>query len=314
VTAEALPAEPQLAEAQPAAPRNAARGILFILLAVLLFAGLDTLVKLAAARHPIGQIIFFRNLFAFLPLLFFIRRAGGLAALRTRHLLRHLLRSVFGVASMAAGFLAFALLPLADAVALCQSAPIFITALSVPLLGEKVGWRRWSAVAAGFVGILVMARPGSGVFEAGAALAIASALLYAFAVVQVNRMAASEQPAAIVFYFTLAGALLGAVSLPWQWAAPTALSLACLITIGLLGGLAQMALTLAYGLAPVSVIAPFEYLSLTFAAGFGYAIWGDLPDRYILIGAAIVIGSGLYILHRETLNRRSASGSPPRRR
>jgi drug/metabolite transporter (DMT)-like permease len=302
------------AEALPAASRDAARGILFILVAVLLFAGMDALVKLAAARHPVGQIVFFRNLFAFLPLLFFIRRAGGLPALRTRRLRQHVLRSLAGVASMACTFLAFSLLPLADAVALCLSAPIFLTALSVPLLGERVGWRRWSAVVVGFLGILVMTRPGSGVFELGAALAVAAALLYALAMIQVNRMAASEPPAAIVFYFTLCAALLGGASLPWQWVTPTAASLACLIAIGLIGGFAQMALTLAYGLAPVSVAAPFEYLSLIFAAGFGYAIWGDLPDSYILLGAAIVVGSGLYILHRETLNRRSAARSPRRRK
>jgi drug/metabolite transporter (DMT)-like permease len=295
------------AEALPAIPRAPARGILYMLLAILLFAGMDALVKLAAARHPVGQIVFFRNLFAFLPVVYFIRRAGGLSVLRTRRLRQHILRSLFGVASMACTFLAFALLPLADAVALCLSAPIFLTALSVPLLGEKVGWRRWSAVVVGFVGILVMTRPGSGVFGAGAALALAAALLYALAMVQVNRMSASEAPAATVFYFTLCAVLLSAASLPWQWATPSPAMLACLIAIGLIGGMAQMALTLAYSQAPVSVAAPFEYASLIFATGFGYAIWGDLPDRYILLGAAIVAASGLYILHRETLRRKRAA-------
>jgi drug/metabolite transporter (DMT)-like permease len=288
----------------PAVLRDTARGILFMLLCVLLFSCMDALVKLAAARHPTGQIIFFRNLFAFIPLAFFIRRAGGLAALRSGRKLPHFIRSIFGVASMGCAFLAFSLMPLADAVALGLSGPIFLTALSVPLLAEKVGWRRWSAVVVGFLGILVMTRPGSGVFGLGALAALASAALYALAMIQIRKMASTEAPATIVFYFTLCAVLIGAVSLPWQWVTPTPLTLVCLVAIGLIGGMAQMALTKAYLLAPVSIAAPFEYTSLVFATGFGYAIWGDVPDRFVLTGAAIVIASGLYILHRETWRRR----------
>ena len=282
------------------------RGILYMLLCVLLFAVMDALVKLAAEHHPTGQIIFFRNAFAFVPLYFFIRRAGGPSVLRTRYVRQHVVRSVTGVASMAATFVAFALMPLADAVAIGLSAPIFLTALSVPMLGEQVGWRRWSAVALGFVGILVITRPGSGVFGPVALIPLASAALYAVAMIQIRLVATREPAAAMVFYFTAFAAVIGALSLPWQWVTPTPLMLFYLVLIGLIGGLAQMALTQAYRLAPVSTVAPFEYSSLLFAAVLGYSIWGQTPDRFVWLGAVLVMASGLYILHRETVRRRQA--------
>jgi drug/metabolite transporter (DMT)-like permease len=285
-------------------PRDKLSGVLIMLLAVLLFSCMDALIKLASARYPTGQIIFFRNAFAFLPLSFFIRRAGGLKILRTRHFKQHLLRAVFGITSMGCGFLSFALMPLADSVAIGMSAPIFLTAVSVPLLGEKVGWRRWAAVIVGFLGILIITRPGMGVFGAGALLALAGSLLYAFAIVQIRKMPAGEPAATTVFFFSLIATGVGGASLPWQWVTPGPLMLACLIVIGLIGGLAQMALTVAYRIGPVSIVAPFEYTGLLFATGFGFAIWGQVPDRFVFLGAVVVIASGLYILHRERVRMR----------
>src|SRR5262249_17502861 len=143
-------------------------------------------------------------LFALLPLYFFVRQAGGLAILRTQRLSQHLLRSLGGVASMICLFLAYAYMPLADAMAISTSGPIFLTALSVPLLGERVGWRRWAAVLAGFIGILIITRPGSGVFGIAALLPLTGAFFYAIAMVQIRKLSSTEPPANIVFYFTIA--------------------------------------------------------------------------------------------------------------
>jgi drug/metabolite transporter (DMT)-like permease len=277
-----------------------------MLLQAFLFSAMDALVKLATVRHPTGQIIFFRNLFALVPLYFFIRQAGGLGILRTQRLGQHILRSLGGIASMFCLFLAYAYMPLADAMAIATAGPIFLTALSVPLLGEHVGWRRWAAVFAGFIGILIITRPGSGVFGVAALLPLAGAFFYALAMVQIRKLSTSEPPARIVFYFTIAAVVLGGASLPWQWVTPTPLSLVYLVGIGLVGGFAQMAMTHAFRLAPVAVVGPFDYTALVFATGFGYAIWGQIPDRFVWAGAAIVIASGLYILHRETVRRRQA--------
>jgi drug/metabolite transporter (DMT)-like permease len=275
-----------------------------MLLQAFLFSAMDALVKLATVRHPTGQIIFFRNLFALVPLYIFIRQAGGLGILRTQRLGQHILRSLGGIASMFCLFLAYAYMPLADAMAIATAGPIFLTALSVPLLGEHVGRRRWAAVFAGFIGILIITRPGSGVFGVTALLPLAGAFFYALAMVQIRKLSTSEPPARIVFYFTIAAVVLGGASLPWQWVTPTPLSLVYLVGIGLVGGFAQMAMTHAFRLAPVAVVAPFDYTALVFATGFGYAIWGQIPDQFVWAGAAIVIASGLYILHRETVRRR----------
>ncbi|MGH6931771.1 MAG: DMT family transporter [Dongiaceae bacterium] len=290
----------------------ASHGIYFMILSVFLFSCMDVLIKLTAADYPIGQIVFFRNVFAFIPVAIFIRQAGGIAVLRTHRITGHVIRGIVGVAAMICVFTAFALLPLAEAVALTLSGPIFLTALSVPLLGEQVGIRRWSAVLFGFIGILVMTRPGVGVFQPAALLAIGGALFYALAMISVRRLSMTEPAAAIVFYFTLIAALAGALSLPFQWVTPDLPGLAMLIGIGLVGGIAQLAMTQAFRLSPVALIAPFDYGALVFAVGFGYLIWRDVPDIYIIVGSSIVIASGLYILHRETkLARLRRRSQPP---
>jgi drug/metabolite transporter (DMT)-like permease len=285
------------------------RGIYAMLAAVLLFSCMDALIKHAAADYPVGQIVFFRNLFAFIPVFYFVRQAGGPAVLRTRRLGGHVLRGIVGVTAMACVFTAFKLLPLGEAVALTLSGPIFLTALSVPLLGEKVGVRRWSAVAVGFVGVLVMTRPGSGVFDPVALFALFGALFYALAMISIRWLSSTEPAATTVFYFTLFATAAGAASLPFGWQTPTAAGFLLLAGIGLIGGLAQMAMTEAFRLAPVSIIAPFEYLALVFAVGFGYLFWDEVPDAYIFGGAALVVAGGLYILHRETV--RSRRRGPP---
>ena len=122
--------------------------------------------------------------------------------------------------------------------------------------------------------------------------------------VQIRKLSSSEPPARIVFYFTIAAMSLGGASLPWQWVTPSPLTLVYLVAIGLVGGFAQMAMTHAFRLAPVAVIGPFDYTALVFATGFGYAIWGQVPDRFVWLGAAIIVASGIYILHRETVRRR----------
>jgi drug/metabolite transporter (DMT)-like permease len=303
------------------APAGVLRGIFLMVLSVLLFSSMDAMIKWATRDYPTGQIVFFRNFLAFVPVLLFLWRGGGALTLRTRRLGGHLIRGVVGVASMFFFFLAFGLLPLADTIALGMSGPIFLTALSVPLLGERVGIRRWSAVLAGFVGVLIMVRPGSGVFELEALTAIAGAFFYALAMVSIRRLSRTEPAAAIVFYFTLFAMAAGLASWPlaaalpdWigPWAWPDAAGWTILIGIGLIGGTAQLTLTYAFKLAPVAVIAPFEYGALVFGVLFGLLIWQEKPDRYILFGAALVIASGLYILYRETKLRRIArSPAPP---
>ncbi|MGH6929107.1 MAG: DMT family transporter [Dongiaceae bacterium] len=307
--------------AKTPAPAAVLRGIFLMVLSVFLFSSMDAVIKWASSDYPTGQIVFFRNFIAFVPVFLFLWHTGASMPLRTKNLGGHLLRGLVGVASMSLFFLALGLLPLADAMALGMSGPIFLTALSVPLLGERVGLRRWSAVIVGFVGVLVMVRPGSGVFQPAALIALGGAFFYALAMVSIRRLSWTEPATTIVFYFTLFAALvglltwpLGAIAPAWlgAWVRPDLEGWIVLIGIGLIGGTAQLTMTYAFKLAPVAVIAPFEYGAIIIGVSYGLAIWNEVPDRLILLGAAIVIASGLYILYREAkLRRLPATVEPP---
>lgn len=296
------------------------RGIGLMLLSVFLFSSMDAVIKWASRDYPTGQIVFFRNFVAFVPVFLFLWHTGTAMPLRTTRLGGHLIRGLVGVASMSLFFLALGLLPLADTMALGMSGPIFLTALSVPLLGERVGLRRWSAVIVGFIGVLVMVRPGSGVFELEALIALGGAFFYALAMVSIRRLSWTEPATTIVFYFTLFAAIVGILTWPlahllpaWldPWMLPDVEGWAVLVGIGLIGGTAQLTMTYAFKLAPVAVIAPFEYGGLVVGVLYGFAIWNEIPDRYILLGAVIVIASGLYILYRERKLRRATPGIEP---
>jgi drug/metabolite transporter (DMT)-like permease len=306
--------------AKSAAPAGVLRGILLMVLSVFLFSSMDAVIKWASQDYPTGQIVFFRNFVAFVPVYLFLWQTQTPMPLRTNRLGGHLLRGIVGVTSMSLFFLALGLLPLADAMALGMSGPIFLTALSVPLLRERVGIRRWSAVIVGFFGVLIMVRPGTGVFQPAALTALGGAFFYALAMVSIRHLSRTEPAPTIVFYFTLFAALVGLLSWPlaeampdWldPWVLPDLAGWALLIGIGLIGGTAQLTMTYAFKLAPVAVIAPFEYGALIFGVLYGFAIWSDIPDRYILLGAAVVIASGLYIIYREAKLRRTARSALP---
>lgn len=295
------------ASAAPAAPRqDVLRGILLMLGAVAVFSTMDALIKHLSAGYSPLQIIFFRNLFAFLPLLPVLARGGGLLLLRTRRLGSHLGRAAMGFGAMICFFTAFSLMPLADVVAISLSAPIFITALSVPLLAEQVGPRRWAAVLVGFIGVLVMVRPGgAAMVDPVVLLPLAGAVLYALALIAMRKLGATERATTTVFYFTLACTVLSGLAQPFVWRMPDLDDFALLVCVGLLGGSAQLLMTQALRLAPAAVVAPFDYSALIFSIGFGYLFWSEIPDQLLLVGAAIVVASGLYILHRETLRRKA---------
>lgn len=298
-------------------------GILCMNGAVALFVAMDAVIKTVSGAIPTGEIVFFRNIFAFLPVLIFMtRRNGGGFTLRTRDPLGHLLRGLFGVASIYGFFLSYKLLPLSQAVALGLSVPLFITLLAIPLLGEQVGLRRWLACIVGFVGVLVMTRHNLGsegleLWQPATLLPIGAAMTYALAMISVRRLSATESSGTIVFYFTvfatcaaLASAPLGHwwPELAWVW--PSRNHWPLVILIGLLGGCAQILLTLGYRHAPASIIAPFEYMALIYGLLFGFALFGEVPDAALILGGILVVGSGLYILRREALAARARRNQP----
>jgi drug/metabolite transporter (DMT)-like permease len=284
-------------------------GIAYRSMAMFCMAGLAACVKWTGHRGiPVFEIIFFRNAFAFVPLGLYIWRTSGLSVLRTQRPLGHLHRSAVGLFGMICGFSALQHLALTQATAFTFAAPLFMTALSALMLKEFVGWRRWAAVVVGFVGVLIMVRPEPGHMNVvGVSFALAAAVGSALAMVQIRQIAVTEKGPTIVFYFTLAGTVLGlAVSL-FDWVTPDPVTLCVLTVGGLVGGVGQLFLTEAIRVAPVGVVAPFDYSQLIWATILGYLIWGELPRAATIAGALVVAASGIYILHRELLRFRRAT-------
>src|SRR5688572_11276592 len=294
-------------------------GIVFANCAVLTFTVMDAVIKSVSQIFPTGEIIFFRNLFAFVPLLIFAFWRNGGIALRTEHPWGHVLRGVFGVSSMFCFFLSYKLMPLSEAIALGLSGPIFITVLSVPLLGEHVGWRRWSAVIVGFVGVLVMTRPGSALFDVNALVPLAAAVLYAAAMLSIRKLGSTEPSTTIVFHFTAFATLASLLTIPWgmadpgqAWVLPSTWSLwGLLILIGGLGGIAQITMTMAYQRVRAATAASFDYTALVYGFLLGWICFGEVPDEYLIVGGGIVVAAGIYIIHRETVVARRQHREPP---
>jgi drug/metabolite transporter (DMT)-like permease len=285
------------------------RGILFVVASVFVFALVNAIVKWLVTRYSVIEIIVFRSFFALLPCFWLIARKGGIATLRTRRLHDHITRSTLQFVSMICIFTAFSLMPLADAVAITFSSPLFLTVLSIPLLGEQVGIHRWSAVVLGFVGVLVILPPGAGILQAGALLALGNALINASVTIAIRRMTLTEASTALAFYQQLCTGTLGLLLLPFVWRAPSLFDLALLLAAGLLSGIGQFWWTEGCRFTPAAVAAPFSYTAMVWALILGYVLWGDVPTPAVLAGAAIVIASGLYILYRETIRRAAKSAT-----
>ncbi len=284
------------------------RGIVFALLSYFFFGCMDAVAKwLGESGYSVVQLIFFRALFGFLPMIPVIRADGGWAALRTRRPLLHLTRALGVVSALAAFFFSLRFMPLAEAQTLVFTSPLFITLLSMPLLGERVGPHRLGAVAFGFVGVIIAMRPGGDTFQIEALYLIFSGFAFALASVLTRLMGRSETNAAIIFYSTMGQLVPMAILLPWSWVMPATLTDWLLfVTLGLVGGYAMQCMTLAFRYAPASVIAPFEYSALLWGALAGWIVWQELPHPAVWIGAAMLVASGLYIVWRETLNARRA--------
>ncbi|WP_176695902.1 DMT family transporter [Phenylobacterium immobile] len=282
-------------------PHRIGLGISLRVGAMLSLAIMQGLVKWVGEQGiPTFEMLFFRNFFGFVPLVIYIAATTGWSVLKTTRPMAHATRAGIGLVGMVCMFGAVQNLPLTEAAAFNFTTPIAMTALSALVLKEYVGPHRWAAVAVGFIGVLIMIKPAPGHFNAiGVLFAMGSVIGGAGASVTIRQIGATEKGATIVFYFTLAGTLLGAVGSLFGWKQPDLPTLALLISIGLTGGLAQILLTEALRAAPVGVVAPFDYTQLAWATAISIMVWNDLPGPLTLIGASIIAVSGGYILYRE---------------
>ena len=299
MTAPVAAADAVTASSKVRAGPGAGTGIAYMLVAVGLFAIMDAMVKWLGQTYPTAQLVFFRAAFAFIPIAFVVAGTGLRQSLRISNAWGHVFRCLVGMASLGAYFYCFPRMPLADMIAITFAAPIFVTALSMPMLGERVGPRRWSAILVGFVGVLVIVQPGASGFEPIALIALLGTLFYSLAAIAVRKLSRTDSSVSIVISFTLCCTVVSAVFLPFQWVTPSLTDLFWLIGVGLIGGLAQIAMTNAFRYAEVSLVVPFEYSAMLWAALLGFFFWGEIPGNHVWLGVAIVTASGLYILYRE---------------
>jgi drug/metabolite transporter (DMT)-like permease len=286
-------------------------GILYMVASVFLFSIQNAIGKWLAQSYPIPMLVFFRSFVALLPSFLLVMRAGGIRVMRTNRLAGQFGRAVIWGGSNVASFFGFHLLPVADAIALTFAAPLFLTALSYPILKERVSRERWIAVSVGFVGVLVMARPSGAENALGVAGAVTCAVCNAVGTLTVRDLCRTEHSASIVTWTAIFMTLMALPALPFFWVTPTPIDFLLFCSIGLIGGVSQYWTTQALSYAPAAAVSPFNYMALIWGSIIGFIVWGEVPTTPIIIGSAIVTLTGLYLLRAEAWRRRKPVVATP---
>jgi len=276
-----------------------------MILGIFVLTSADAAIKWLVAQYEVIQILFFRNLFALLPILLFMRSHSGLSELRTRRPVVHLLRACLFLTYTLIFFWVLSRLQLADATVLLFTGPLYITILSVPLLGERADLRTWIAVIAGVVGVIVVMRPGTGLFDIAALGAQVAVAGYALLMISNRLLRVTETSAALVFYNAFGALVITTLALPWIWRTPDFRDFVLFSAVGLLSGVGQICLVLAFRNAPAVTVAPIEYTGLLWATVYGFLLWHHFPDRWVLVGAALIALSSGYVMRREALGKKS---------
>ena len=275
------------------------RAIAYALLSSFLLTSNDAVVKWISGDLAVGEIIFLRGAVSIVAILAYAARHGGFAALRVSNWRGQTVRGACMVGGTFLFVTALGRMPLADVITLVFIAPILIAAVSPFALGEPVGWRRWSAIVCGFVGVIVMLRPGAEFYWA-ALLPLAAASLGATRDIVTRRINLTESSLAMLFYTTVMETLAGLATAPFGWQMPSVGTLLLVAATALLFATSQFLNIESLRFAQVVAIAPFRYAHLIWAVGFGYLLWGDIPDGWTMSGATIIVASGLFIFYRET--------------
>ena len=274
--------------APAAKPTDLRLGALYMVASALLFASMAASVRVASRELPNAPIVFFRHFIMLVFLLPWLWREGR-HALDTDDFRGHLVRGLAGVSAVACYFYAVARLRLADAVLLNQSMPLFIPLVERAWLGERIPRRLWGVLALGFAGLLLILRPGTGVFEPAALVGLASAVFASISQVGIRRLTRTEPVTRIVFYFGLVGSVVALPPAAWWWMSPSAGTWAVLLLMGVFATVGQLTLTRAYLHAPAASVGPFLYAGPVFAGLLDWLIWDRLPDALFVVGAAVVI-------------------------
>ena len=277
---------------------------------IFLFAVNDALGKWLVATYAVGQVLLIRSLAALALLAPFIWRDARTFATAPRWGVQ-LVRAGFATIEVACFYWAVAYLPLADVMAYYLAGPIFVTAIAGTMLGEPVGWRRWSAVAVGFVGVIICLRPGVAALSWPALIALVGSFTFSLSMIS-TRYLRGTSGTVLVTTQTVAALVFGIVVAPFGWVAPTPGDLALLALLGMVAMVAHVCVNRSLTVAPASTVVPYQYTTILWAVLFGYLVFSDVPDAWMVTGGAIIIGAGLFIFLREQrLARRDAAFSEP---
>ncbi len=278
-----------------------------MLTAMLLFTIMDTIGKVLSADMAVQQVVWGRYFFQFAWMLLLIPFYGVGGLLQTRRPASQLARGLLVALATICLFTAVTFVPLADAYTLSFTAPFIVTILSVPFLGETVGWRRWSAILVGFLGVLVVIRPGFGSFHWALLLPLVTATCFAIYQILTRKLSGlpGERPIAMLFYMALAGTAALSVVVPFFWAPVGAWAWLGMITMGVIAAVGHLLLIRALSMVSAVVLSPFIYTQLIWALILGYGIFGDIPNVWMLLGSSIIIGSGLFVFYREAVRGRA---------
>lgn len=284
----------------PETHANTGRGILLMLLGVGLFTLMDATAKGLVANYPPSQVIFFRFAGQVVAVMAYLGAGRAMASLRSDHPWLHMVRSACQMGATGFFFFSLAHIGLAEATALTDINPVLITLGAALFLGEKLGPRRILGVIAALIGALIVIRPGAGVFSPAALLPLACAVCYAANALLTRHIGQKEGPWTSLIHAALAGTLVMGLTLPFVWQ-PIALSdLPFFLILGFIGAAAQFCVIRSFSMVEASVVAPFGYVGLIFATFWGFAFYGELPDRWTVVGALVIVSAGLYVWHRET--------------
>ena len=283
---------------------SAVIGIALMCLGAICMIGLDVVARWLLQTYSLPQLVLLRCAFSIILIAGYAAARGELTVLSSSRPGWHVLRSCLMAGSMFAFFHALRHIPLAEVILIAFAAPLIVTGLSRPLLGEPVGPWRWTAVVVGFCGVLVVLQPGSGLMHPAAIIALGGAVMYASLSLTARKLSVTESTASLSLYLFIVPGLLGAAGSIDNWIAPGRAAWMLFALCGFFGGLAFIFINAAYRWAPAAVVVPFEYTGLIWAAGAGYLIWDEVPEANTWWGAAIIIASGLFILFRETIVRR----------
>ena len=286
--------------------------VAWLLLGVAGGLSLDLCAKELLYTYPLEQFVFLRSVFGVSIFLLLAKQFGGFKSLTTKRWQWHLLRTLLATGAMFGFFYGLSQMPLVNALTLAFTAPLLVAALSVPFLGEHVGWRRWTAVIIGFGGVLLVLRPGAGFLTLGSVAVLFAAFCYAALAITARHLGKTESTFSLSVYVT-AGPMLasGLVSLDGTWIAPDAKGWVLLLAAGACSVVAWVGIIGGYRRASPALLAPFEYTALIGGAIAGYLIWDEVPDRWVVTGALIIIASGLFVVYREIWTRTESESPEP---